>query len=65
MAGDYLPRVKTPTLLIVGGWNDVVIELNEQAKSAMNCEVEIQIIPEAAHLFEEPEKNGESNSTCR
>lgn len=56
LAHNYLPRVKTPTLLIVGGWDDVVIRLNEQAKLAMNCEVKIQIIPEATHLFEEPGK---------
>lgn len=56
LAGDALPQVKAPTLLIVGGWDDVVIELNEAAKSQMNCEVELKIIPEATHLFEEPGK---------
>lgn len=56
LAGDYLSKVKTPTLLIVGGWDDVVIKLNKQAKSAMQCEVELKIIPEATHLFEEPGK---------
>lgn len=56
LAGDYLSKVKAPTLLIVGGWDDVVIKLNEQAKSTMRCEVELKIIPEATHLFEEPGK---------
>lgn len=56
LAGNSLPLVKAPTLLIVGGWDDVVIELNEAAQSKMNCEVEIKIIPEATHLFEEPGK---------
>jgi len=56
LAGDYLSSVQAPTLLIVGGWDDVVIELNEQAQSVMNCKVEIKIIPEATHLFEEPGK---------
>lgn len=56
LAGDYLSKVKAPTLLIVGGWDDVVIKLNQQAKSDMRCEVELKIIPEATHLFEEPGK---------
>lgn len=56
LVGDYLPKVKAPTLLIVGGWDEVVIELNKQAQSAMQCEVELKIIPEATHLFEEPGK---------
>lgn len=56
LAGDYLPKVKAPTLLIVGGWDNVVIELNKQAKSAIQCEVELKIIPEATHLFEEQGK---------
>jgi putative phosphoribosyl transferase len=54
LAGDALPRVKAPTLLIVGGRDDVVIELNEKARAQMKCEVKIHIIPGATHLFEEP-----------
>jgi putative phosphoribosyl transferase len=54
LAGDALPRVKAPTLLIVGGDDEVVIELNEQARARMNCECKIDIIPGATHLFEEP-----------
>jgi putative phosphoribosyl transferase len=54
LAGDALPNVKAPTLLIVGGQDHVVIDLNEQARTQMRCEVKIDIIPGATHLFEEP-----------
>ena len=54
LAGDALPRVQAPTLLIVGGEDDVVIDLNEQARAQMRCEVKLEIIPGATHLFEEP-----------
>ena len=53
LAGDALPRVQAPTLLIVGGNDDVVIELNEMARDQMRCEVKLEIIPGATHLFEE------------
>ena len=54
LAGDALPKVKAPTLLIVGGNDDVVMELNEQARDRMRCEVKLEIVPGATHLFEEP-----------
>jgi len=54
LAGDALPKVQAPTLLIVGGNDDVVIELNEMARDQMRCEVKLEIIPDATHLFEEP-----------
>ena len=54
LAGDALPKVKAPTLLIVGGEDHVVIELNEQARAQMKCEVKIEIVSGATHLFEEP-----------
>src|SRR6266404_4213724 len=54
LAGDALPRVQAPTLLIVGGNDDIVIELNEMARDQMHCEVKLEIIPGATHLFEEP-----------
>jgi putative phosphoribosyl transferase len=54
LAGQALPKVKAPTLLIVGGEDDVVIDLNEQARAQMRCEVKIDIVPGATHLFEEP-----------
>ena len=54
LAGDALSKVQAPTLLIVGGNDDTVIELNEMARDQMRCEVKMQIIPGATHLFEEP-----------
>src|SRR5213083_3338617 len=54
LAGDALPKVQAPTLLIVGGNDDIVIELNEQARDQMRCEVKLEIVPGATHLFEEP-----------
>ena len=54
LASDALPRVACPVLLIVGGRDDVVIELNEEARAKMNCPAEIVVVPGATHLFEEP-----------
>ncbi len=54
LAGPALPRVKAPTLLIVGGRDAPVIELNEQAMAQMRAPVELVIVPGASHLFEEP-----------
>jgi putative phosphoribosyl transferase len=54
LAGDALPKVQAPTLLIVGGHDDIVIELNEMARDKMRCEVKLEIVPGATHLFEEP-----------
>src|SRR5713226_8622310 len=54
LAGDALPKVKAPALLIVGGEDHVVIDLNEQARAQMKCECKIDIVPGATHLFEEP-----------
>src|SRR5256714_14801391 len=53
LAGDALPKVQAPTLLIVGGNDEIVIELNEMARDQMRCEVRVEIIPGATHLFEE------------
>src|SRR5438477_3982004 len=54
LAGDALPKVRAPTLLIIGGEDHVVIGLNEQARAQMKCECKIEIVPGATHLFEEP-----------
>jgi putative phosphoribosyl transferase len=54
LAGAALPQVKAPTLLIVGGEDTPVIELNEQAYAQLRCPKELRIIPGATHLFEEP-----------
>jgi dienelactone hydrolase len=53
LADEALPKVQAPTLLIVGGNDDIVIELNEQARDRMRCDVKLEIIPGATHLFEE------------
>jgi putative phosphoribosyl transferase len=53
LADDTLPKVQAPTLLIVGGNDDIVIELNEMARDRMRCDVRVEIIPGATHLFEE------------
>ncbi len=54
LAGTDLPLVQAPTLLIVGGDDEVVIELNEQALRTLSCPKELVIVPGATHLFEEP-----------
>lgn len=54
LAGAALPKVKAPTLLIVGGEDHVVIELNEQARAQIKCECRIDSVPGATHLFDEP-----------
>jgi dienelactone hydrolase len=54
LAGPALARVKAPTLLIVGGADGEVIELNRAAAARMTCQVKIEIVPGAGHLFEEP-----------
>ena len=53
LAGDALPKVRAPTLLIVGGADGGVIELNESAAARLACEHELAIVPGATHLFEE------------
>ncbi|MCL1598457.1 MAG: dienelactone hydrolase family protein [Actinomycetia bacterium] len=54
LADDALPRVQASTLLIVGGNDPMVEELNRQAQSCMNVETRLEIVPGATHLFEEP-----------
>ncbi|MCP9471867.1 MAG: dienelactone hydrolase family protein [Nitrospira sp.] len=54
LAEPYLPRVTAPTLLIVGGYDFPVIELNRAAYDVLTCEKKLVIIPGATHLFEEP-----------
>ena len=54
MAASVLPKVHCPVLLIVGGDDDVVITLNEEAKARLRCSCELKIVPGATHLFEEP-----------
>jgi dienelactone hydrolase len=54
LAGPALPKVKAPTLLIVGGNDTLVIELNREAFNQLHCEKELQLVSGATHLFEEP-----------
>jgi len=54
LAGAALTQIKAPTLLIVGGDDYAVIDLNRQAFDRMTCEKQLEIIPGATHLFEEP-----------
>jgi putative phosphoribosyl transferase len=54
LAGDRLAAVSAPTLLIVGGLDRVVLELNREATRAMRCERRLEVVPGATHLFEEP-----------
>ena len=54
LAGEALPRVTAPTLLIVGGNDREVIALNEEAYGHLKCEKALRIVPDASHLFEEP-----------
>jgi dienelactone hydrolase len=54
LAGDALPRVKAPTLLIVGGHDTQVIALNQEALAKLHAEKKLVIVPGATHLFEEP-----------
>ena len=54
LAGAALPKVAAPTLLIVGGHDEPVIEMNRDAMAQMRCDVALDIVPGATHLFEEP-----------
>lgn len=54
LAGDYLPKVRAPTLLIVGGADTEVLRLNRMARERMSCDAEIAVVGRATHLFEEP-----------
>lgn len=53
LAGTALPRVQAPTLLIVGGNDEPVIEMNRDAMEQMRATVRLEIVPGATHLFEE------------
>ncbi len=54
LAGHWLAGVEAPTLLIVGGADTVVADMNRRAMAHMHCEKELRIVPGATHLFEEP-----------
>jgi putative phosphoribosyl transferase len=54
LARDFLPLVEAPTLLIVGGDDELVLQLNEEALDRLRCRKELVVIPGATHLFPEP-----------
>jgi dienelactone hydrolase len=54
LAGDALDRVRAPTLLIVGGSDELVLDLNRQAARRLSGEHRLEVVPGATHLFEEP-----------
>ncbi|HEY5744066.1 MAG TPA: hypothetical protein VIS99_16195, partial [Terrimicrobiaceae bacterium] len=54
LAGAALPFVQAPTLLIVGGHDEEVLRLNEEAYALLRCEKKLEVVPRATHLFEEP-----------
>ncbi|MCU0265962.1 MAG: phosphoribosyltransferase [Actinomycetia bacterium] len=54
LAGPRLGAVRAPTLLVVGGHDPVVLDLNRQALAALRCERRLDVVPGATHLFEEP-----------
>ncbi|WP_079989406.1 phosphoribosyltransferase family protein [Candidatus Protochlamydia phocaeensis] len=54
LARDFLPQVRSPTLLIVGGDDSTVLVLNQQAYAVLACPKELTVVPNATHLFEEP-----------
>ena len=65
LAASRLGAVRAPTLLIVGGLDRVVLELNEEARRLMLCESELRIVPGATHLFEEPGALGQVAALAR
>jgi dienelactone hydrolase len=54
LASETLPKVRAPSLLIVGGRDPQVLELNRAAMERMTTHVQLEVVPEATHLFEEP-----------
>lgn len=65
LAAEWLPAVRAPTLLIVGGEDRDVLELNRQALEMLRCEKQLAVIPRATHLFEEPGTLAEAAGLAR
>ncbi len=64
LAGDALPKVTAPTLLIVGSCDETVLELNRDAQSRMTSETRLDVIEGATNLFEEPGTLEEASQTA-
>ncbi|MFH9671102.1 phosphoribosyltransferase family protein [Streptomyces sp. NPDC017405] len=54
LAGPRLPQVTAPTLLVVGGADPLVLDLNRDARARLRCESRLEVVPHATHLFAEP-----------
>jgi len=54
LAAPLLAAVTAPTLLIVGGCDEAVLDLNRRAQAGLRCESRLAVVPGATHLFEEP-----------
>lgn len=65
LAGEALPRVQAPTLLIVGAEDVQVIQLNDLARRKMHAPVQVVLVPRATHLFEEPGTLAEASRLAR
>jgi putative phosphoribosyl transferase len=65
MAGPHLGEVTAPTLLIVGSRDEVVLELNDQARRQLRCPNQLTVVPGATHLFEEPGALGQVAALAR
>ncbi len=65
LALEYCPKVKAPALLIVGEWDEPVIEMNREALAALRGEKKLLIVPGATHLFEEPGKLEEAATLAK
>ncbi|WP_351228115.1 phosphoribosyltransferase family protein [Streptomyces sp. NPDC002133] len=65
LAGPRLPGVRAPTLLIVGGRDTTVLDLNRQAQAALRCGNRLEVVPGATHLFEEPGALDEVSALAR
>jgi putative phosphoribosyl transferase len=60
LVSGRLAVVRTPTLLITGGADKVILDLNQQALPRLGCESRLAVVPGAAHLFEEPGALGQA-----
>jgi putative phosphoribosyl transferase len=65
LAGDALPRVSAPTLLIVGSRDEQVLDLNREALGELTCKKRLAIVPGATHLFEEPGTLAQASALAR
>ncbi|MYR58800.1 phosphoribosyltransferase, partial [Streptomyces sp. SID625] len=65
LAGPALPAVTAPTLLIVGGADPQVLDLNRQAQTLLTCENHLAVVPGATHLFEEPDTLDQATDLAR